>query len=301
MMMSSRATGAAATLTVLAGVGLFLAVDVLRSETRVVTFDTEAQDVGPLEAINGAPFPRERGSAIISEPLAHIRLPLKRTLLGKQLVIRPRFHVDEGDVLEVGVKKTAFWLDYDRLPLEHRLLDHLLVRDEDTWSALRSGTKVVYLNPAFENPRTSVADFERRPPTDGPIGVYGHATLATQDSELRTLPFRVTDDPDTFRAIYALYPEAERSDPEWTVNEQRFDLARAYQNEDGSIEIMFFVQRADGGPARRSSESGGGPIRLLMDSIEFRIEPGWPSARDLLAQFRRSLVRLLRRPGMGSE
>lgn len=280
----------AALLTVAAGSAVFLAVDILRPETRNATFEAESRDVGPLEAINGTAFPRAKGVATITEPLAHLRLPLKRMLLGKQLVIRPRFHLDEGDVLEVGVKKTSFWLDYDRLPLQHRLLDVLLVRDENTWSALRSGSRIAYLNSRFDNPWQTLEEFEERLPTDGTIGLYGNAVLPrpeVQGPRPAVHPFRVTDDPDSFRAIYAFYPDPSRRDPEWTENAQRFDLARAYQNEDGSIEIMFFVQRAD-----------GGAIRVLMDDIVFRVEPGWPRPRDLVAQARRSIVRLLRRPAV---
>lgn len=283
-----HATILAATATVLAGVAAFAVGDMLRPETRIVTFDAPSPDAGPLEAINGAAFPHAKGVATITEPLAHVRLPLGRTLLGKHLVVHPRFHVDEGDVLEVGVKKTSFWLDYDRLPLEHRLLDHLLVRDEATWSALRSGSRIVYLNPRFPNPWKRLEDFERDLPTDGTIGLYGHAQLACPTCT--TASFRVTDDPDRFRALYAFYPEPNRSDPEWTENEQRFDLARAYQNDDGSIDIMLFMQRKD-----------GGPIRLLIDSIEFRIEPGWPRLQDLALLARRNLRAVLQRPAAPGE
>lgn len=281
-------TGIAAALTVTAGVAVFLVVDVLRPETRAVTFEAEATNVGPLEALNGTQFTRANGVATITEPFAHVSLPLRRTLFGKRLVIRPRFHLDEGDVLEVGVKKTDFWLDYDRLPLRHRVLDNLLTRDESTWSALRSGTRIAYVNPRYENPWKTLEEFEAAPPTDGPVGLYGNSVLPIPHARgpmLETAPFRVTDDPDEFRAIYAWYPEPDRSDPEWTVNEQRFDLARAYQNEDGSIDVMFFVQRHD-----------TGPIRVLVDAVEFRIEPGWPKARDLLGLIRRNLVRIIRRP-----
>lgn len=271
--------------TVAVGVVVFVVSDILRPETRTVTFKTESRGVGPLEAINGAAFSRAKGVAVVTEPLAHVRLPLGRTLLGKQLVIRPRFHLDEGDVLEVGVKKTSFWLDYDRQPLQHRILDHLLAREDRAWRALRSGARIAYVNPRYDNPWKTLEGFEAATPTDGPIGLYGNAKLETGNGKLETRPFRITDDPDGLRAIYALYPEPKHADPAWTENEQRFDLARAYQNDDGSIDIMFFTQRKD-----------NGPIRLLMDRIELRIEPGWPNPRDLLALLRRNLARLVRRP-----
>lgn len=281
-------TSIAALVTVLGGIGAFVFVDILRSEERVATFETEPREVSPLEAINGTPFPRAKGQVVVTEPLAHVRLPFQRTLFGKHLIIRPRFHLDEGDVLEVGVKKTAFWLDYDRQPLAHRVLDNLPKRDAAPWSTRRSGNRVVYLNPRFENPWETVEAFEANPPTDGPIGLYGNAALEsceTPDRRCETRPFRVTDIPDDFRAIYASYPEPDHFDPEWTENEQVFDLARAYQNDDGSLDVMFFVQ------ARAERK-----IRVLFDEIRFRVEPGWPKPRDLALLARRNLVRLLRRP-----
>ncbi len=286
-------TARAAASTVAAGIAIFLAVEVLGAEERVVTFDTVAQNVGPLEAINATPFTRSKGQAIVTEPLAHAKLPFGRTLLGKRLVVRARFHLDEGDALEVGVKKTAFWLDYDRMPLQHRILDDLLARDDRTWRGLRSGQKVVYLHPAQENPWSSVEEFEKNPPSRGMIGLYGHARLscgtlapsARDEPSCTTAPSRINNDPDDFRAIYALYPEPDRQDPEWTENEQRFDLTRAFQNEDKSLDVMFFVQK-------RSD----GPLRVLLDELRFRIEPGWPNPNDLVVSVRRNLVRLIRRP-----
>lgn len=252
----------------------------------MVTFDTDRENIGALTAGNGASFPRSHGSVIITEPLANLRLPLRRTLLGKDLLIRPRFHLDEGDVLEIGVKKTAFWLDYDRQPLVHRILERLLVRDDRTWSALRSERRIVFLNPQFENAWKTVEDFEKRPPTDGRIGLYGNAQLHVNSArELETAPFRVTDTPDDFRAIYAWYPEPDRSDPEWIENEQRFDLSNAYQNRDGTVDIMFFTQRSD-----------DGPIRVILDGIRFRIEPGWPTWKEFSTLARRNLAQLFRRP-----
>lgn len=283
----------AATSTVVAGIAIFLAVEVFGAEERIVTFNTAVPNVGPLEAINATPFTRSKGQAIITEPLAHLKLPFGRTLLGKRLVIRARFHLDEGDTFEVGVKKTAFWLDYDRLPLQHRILDDLPARDDRTWRWLRSGQRVVFLNPSQQNPWSTVEEFENNPPSRGMIGLYGHAHLpcgeprpSVRDEPVcTTAPFRINQDPDDFRAIYAFYPEPDRTDPEWTENEQRFDLTRAFQNEDRSLDVMFFVQK-------RSA----GPIRVLLDEIRFRIEPGWPNPNDLVASVRKNLVRLIRRP-----
>lgn len=290
-------TSLAALLTVIAGIAAVLSIDVLRSETQVLTFDTETIVGTTLRTVNGTPFPRSKGVATVTEPLAHVRLSLRHRLLllGKRLTIRPRFHMDEGDVLEVGVKKTAFWLDYDRQPLAHRALDRLIADQRGSWKILRSNATIVFGNPRFDNPWQTVEEFEQRPPTDGIIGLYGNAALPisgpssslTPEAERRgplTGPFRATDAPDTFRAIYASYQVPNRSDQEWTENEQRFNLARAYQNEDGSIDVMFFIQRRD-----------QGPIRVLVDEISFRVEPGWPRAQDLWAVTRRSLVQLVKR------
>lgn len=281
-------TTLAALATMVAGIAAFLSADILRADERHLTFETPSQDTGPFEAINGVPFPYSGGHLVITEALAHVRVPLQRTLLGKRLRVRARFHLDEADVLEVGVKKSSFWLDYDRLPLQHRVLDELLSRAPTLWHSLRSGDRVLYLNPKYQNSWNSVEEFEAVPPTDGPVGLYGNAVLPTPNAQRPTpalRPFRVDDDPDTFRAIYAWYPEPSRAAPEWIANEQRFDLSRAYQNEDGSIEVMFFTQRR-----------GQQPIRLLLDELTLRIEPGWPTPKDLLTLARRNLVKLLRRP-----
>lgn len=275
-----------ATATVLLGIAAFVAFDVLLPEEHRMNFETVKPNVGPLESVNGIPFPRTRGYAVITEPLAHIRLPLGRTLLGKRLVIRPRFHLDEGDVLEVGVKKSAFWLDYDRQPLAHRTLDALAEPLTGKWKTARSGVLVVFLHPQFENPWKTVEEFERNPPTDGRIGVYGNAVLPSFGFPGPTTdPFRLSDAPESFRAIYAWYPEPNRADPEWTENEQRFDLTQAFQNDDGSVDVMFFLQRR-----------GEGPIRVLVDDIYFRIEPGWPRGKDILVRARANLAALVKRP-----
>lgn len=286
-MSSKRSTVLAALATVLAGIAVFVVFDILRYKERITNFESDARDIGSLEAVNGVPFPTTRGHAIVTEPLAHVSFLPGRTLLGKQLVVHTRFHLDEGDVLEVGVKKTAFWLDYDRRPLAHRTLDTLLERPGG-WKVLNSGTRVVALNPRFNNPWNTVEEFERHPPTDGLIGVYGNAILPTSGSGSPTPatgPFRASDTLDSFRAIYAQYQRPTKREPEWTENEQRFDLSRVFQNEDGTIDIMFFLQRRD-----------GGPIRVLVDEIRFSVESGWPGPKDLLAITRRSLVQLVKRP-----
>lgn len=279
-----------AVVAVAIGVGAFLAVDVARPERRLLTFEESHRNVGAVEAINGALFPRTKGVFTITEPLAHVPVPFGRTLFGKTLTIRPRFHLDEADVLEVGVKKTAFWLDYDRLPLQHKVLDSLEHRDDRPWPVLRDGARAAYLNPAHTTPSPwrTLAEFEAHPPTDGPIGLYGHAVLPGSSQEASTTvtkPFRLTDDAEDFRAIYAFYPKPDATDPEWTENEQRFNLSSAYQNEDGSIDVMFFIQRR-----------GSDDVRVLMDEIEFRVRPGWPRLRDLAQHARRNVVRLIKRP-----
>lgn len=282
---STMRTALAATATVIVGLGAFLLAD-MRPEELSEKYDRPPSAMGPLEAVNGVSFPHADGAAIITESLAHVRVPFERTLFGKRLRIRARFHLDEADVLEVGVKKSPFWLDYDRRPLQHRVLDQLLTRDERPWQALRSGDRLVFLNPAYANTWTTLDDFLRHPSTDGRLGLYGNAVLPPpQATSSSVAPFRLSDDPDTFRAIYAWYPAPGHADPVWTENEQVFDLTGIHQNDDGSIELMFFVQRKE-----------DGAIRILLDNLTLRFEQGRPSIRDLVTVARRNALRLLKRP-----
>lgn len=269
----------AALLTVILGVLSWVIRDMFPYRVYETRFAELSSDFGPFETITGIPYPTENGQVRITEPLAHVRVPFGHTGLAKHLELTTTFHIKDADVLEVGIRKSDFWLDYERIPLGHRILDELGETARSDWKVLRSDRKTVFLNPRYENPYSTVEEFLARSPTDGVMGLYGNASLP--QGSVSIAPFRATDDPAQFRAIYANYVPASPSGEARTIT-MRFPLDQAYQNPDGSFDLMYFTQRADGKPAR-----------VAIEKLRGSIEPTVPESTDLLMLVRRAARSLL--------
>lgn len=269
----------------LAGALLVVLLEATSVRTHDETFDGEASGVGPLESVAGAPFPRGGGAARMTAELAHLRVPYERTGFGKALTLETTFALEDADVLEVGIRRSDFWLDVVRVPLQHRVLD-TLASDDSGWTVLRGDSETVFLNPAYDHTASSVNAFLSRPPTDGVIGLYGNTTLPCGggDGICRTAPLTLTSDPKDFRAIYARYVPGHPSAPR--TSSVTFPLHTVYQHPDGSLDMIFFAGRAD----------DGAPT-VRVEAIRVTIAPAAPAAADIAARARRAVRdRIFREP-----
>lgn len=84
---------------------------------------------------------------------------------------------------------------------------------------------------------------------------------------------------DYDRQILAKNPAAN-----WTERELAFDVNRAYLADDGSLELMFFIEERQNRPL------------LHLDELRVRITPGPVRVKVLAERLREQLIRLLRRP-----
>lgn len=254
--------------TIVAGAVIAFLATVLPSRMVNSVAEDAANRPGSLETVTGIPFSIENGDVRVTEELAHVRIPFSRTGLGKRLTLKTTFQLSETDVLEVGVRKSDFWLDYERVPLQHRILDNLA--REGKWNILRSSAETVFLNPKFSNDFSSLDAFLAQPPTDGVIGLYGHTALDAPGVVVR--PFHASDNPAELRAIYARYvPDTSgiRAPRERTII---VPLERAYQNPDGSFDVMYFSSTADGAHPETH-----------VHTISAEISPAVPGAHDVFA------------------
>ncbi|TSC63423.1 MAG: hypothetical protein G01um1014106_502 [Parcubacteria group bacterium Gr01-1014_106] len=199
--MNHTHTARAALLTVGVGILAFILFDVFPTQELSLTPSARRQGV-TLTTIHGMPFTRTDDSVRITEPLAHMRIPLHRSVLGKRLMVRADVRLESGDRLELGVKKGAFWLDYERREL---------LRDV------------------------------RAP---GERGAVIHREVI-------------------------------------------FDLANAFVNDDGTIELMFFTHGPD-----------EDRLVLSIDTLDIRIEPGQWNVATLVQRARGGIRDLIRRPSV---
>lgn len=115
--MNSSHTVRAALCTIAVGIAAFLIIDVLPTKEFTLTSDDPASDL-TVTTIQGIPFMRTDSNSVrITEPMAHVRVPLNRSVFGKRLVVRADVRLESGEGLELGMKKGAFWLDYERREL----------------------------------------------------------------------------------------------------------------------------------------------------------------------------------------
>lgn len=73
-----------------------------------------ARDIGPIETIQGLPYPEREGKYVISEPLAHADVNLIEPAIAKTLVLDFEYLPRDTQQLAVGVRENSFWLSYPR-------------------------------------------------------------------------------------------------------------------------------------------------------------------------------------------
>jgi len=219
-------------------------------------------DFGPIETINGIPFLIENGAVKITEQMAHIRVPHNRTKLGKELKIKLFYKLSDADIVEIGIRKSSFWLDYQRIPVKNKVLDQL---SKKGWKIIPAGDANIFVNPKLNYKNAS--EFFGKPP-DGLLGLYGNTSFNCDDLNKKciTSPFQATDRPEDFSAIYAKYTPNNSNEFETS-----FDLSNSYQNSDGSFDLMLFAKSAK--TAFPTYE---------IEKIEATVEPSWLSLKSII-------------------
>jgi hypothetical protein len=178
-------------------------------------------------------------TAVVADGLAHLRIPYKSFKLGKDLSLQINYQLDGATILEAGIRKSSFWLDYEHKPIRNKVLDDLAFTTHKPWKTLSSGNgETIFLSPYIENNYLSFSDFISNPPTKGTIGLYGNVALDCVKKSCNTEPFQYWNDPKSYRAIYAEYTPIK--DTTYQTSNLSFALDNAYQNPDGSFDLMFF-------------------------------------------------------------
>lgn len=167
----------AAFLTVGAGLMVFAASDQIPSREYVFAFSDES-DPASLTTIQGVPFSLLEGRVTITEPLAHLRLPFDRSVIGKRLVLETRFRLEGAEVFAAGVKKGNFWLDYDR----HVLFDRRAGAPVSSESAWLERREIFDLNHAHLDAEDSLELMLFLKPEDG------QRTLTIDELRIRVEP-----------------------------------------------------------------------------------------------------------------
>jgi len=96
-----------------------------RQETYSTDFQNNKSEFGQFETVTGIPYRIFEGKISTSEELSHLRIPYKSLAFGKKLSLSFDFQLDGASVVEVGIRKGSFWLDYERIPVRNRILDEL--------------------------------------------------------------------------------------------------------------------------------------------------------------------------------
>lgn len=238
----------------------------------------------PLETITGILFPAGPEGTMVTEELAHTSIPWKRTGAGHQLFLGGEVLPETADIVELGIRRGEFWLDAERVPVRHRILD-ALAQPDSGWHVLHGRTETVFLPPGNSDRYDSLDAFLESPPRDGVIGLYGNTALPCANNNSCTVaPFRVADDPLRFAAIYARYIPREAVETS-TMIDLTFPLTNVYQQPDGSFDLLFFAQRKN-----------GGEIRYTVRNFSGKIEPALPTTQELLIRLRAFLRKQLLRP-----
>jgi len=244
-------------------------------------FSKDKSTLGTLETVTGVPVPINNGTAVVADGLAHIRIPYKSFKLGKNLSLKINYQLDGATILEVGIRKSSFWLDYERKPVRNKILDDLAFASHKPWKTLNSKDgKTIFLSPYIENNFSSFDDFISNPPTKGTIALYGNVTLDCIKKSCSTDQFQYWNDPKTYRAILADYTPIK--DTTYQTSDLNFSLDNAYQNTDGSFDAMLFS----------FSKDSASP-NVLYKSISASINPQLPTVTEISDSLRGLLKELI--------
>jgi hypothetical protein len=244
-------------------------------------FSEKKSSFGPFETVTGVPITINSGTAAVTDGLAHLRIPYKLFKLGKDLSLQVNYQMDGASILEVGIRKSSFWLDYERKPIRNKILDDLAFTPHKPWKILSSDNgDTIFLSPYVENNFSSFNDFISNPPQKGTIGLYGNVVLDCVNKSCNAEPFQYWNDPKSYRAIYAEYTPIK--DTTYQTSNLNFSLDNAFQNPDGSFDLMFFS-------FSKNNESPN----VLYKNISASINPKVPAVGEISDSLKDTLKTLI--------
>lgn len=244
-------------------------------------FENNTSDFGPLETLEGVAYPIRDGASVSSEGFSHLRVPYQSSGLAKKLTTNIHYKLDGAKILEVGVRKSSFWLDYDRIPVRNKALDELAFAPRKPWKILEKDGETVFLSPHTTNDFKSFDDFMQNPPDKGLVGLYGNTEYSCPPGRCKTEPFQYWSDPIKYRAIYARYVPVKGNG--FINAEILLSLNNAFQNPDGSFDLMFFSY---------PEEKDGKPV-VLVKKIEGKIEPKLINSSEFMNALKQGIKRII--------
>lgn len=246
-------------------------------------FANNKSDFGPFETVNGVPYISNNDRITVNDGLAHLRVPYSAYKIGKELKINTTYQLDGATVLEAGVRKSSFWLDYERKPIRNKILDDLVFNTKKKWKTLEKNGQTIFLSPFYGNNYATFDDFINNPPKEGAIGLYGTTKFECPENTCHTIPFQYWTDLKAYHAIFADYLPIK--DTTFQTSTLNFALDNAYQNPDGSFDIMYFS----------FSEDKITPV-VMYRGINATISPLPPSPSEISTTLKETLKTLIFRP-----
>jgi len=243
-------------------------------------FANKKTDFGPFETVNGIPFVFSNDQVTVNDGLAHLRVPYRAYKTGKDLTLNTTYQLDGAAVLEAGIRKSSFWLDYERKPIRNKILDDLVFNTKKRWKTLEKNGQTIFLSPYYGNDYSSFDDFMQNPPKEGAIGLYGSVQFECPENTCHTIPFQYWTDLKAYHAIYADYVPIK--DTTFQISSIHFALDNAFQNPDGSFDIMYF-----------SFSQGGVTPVVMYRNINGSIAPMTPSFPKIYTALKESLKALI--------
>lgn len=263
--------------------GLVFFIDFAKVQKYETDFANNKSDFGTLETVNGVPYVFDNGRITVNDGLAHLRVPYHAYKIGKELTLNTTYQLDGATVLEAGLRKSSFWMDYERKPIRNKVLDDMVFNAKKRWKTLEKNGQTIFLSPFYGNNYSSFDDFIKNPPKEGAVGLYGSVQFACPENTCHTIPFQYWTDLKAYHAIIADYLPVK--DTTFQTNSIKFSLDNAYQNPDGSFDIMFF-----------SFSEGDVPPVAMYRAITGTISPAPPSFHELYIAAKEALKTIILRP-----
>jgi len=260
--------------------GLIFFIDFARVRHYKTDFTANQSDFGPLETVSGVPFVFNDGKITVNDGLAHLRVPYNAYKIGKELTLNTTYQLDGASVLEVGLRKSSFWLDYGRKPIRNKILDDLVFNAKKRWKTLEKNGQTIFLSPFYGNDYATFDDFVKNPPKEGAVGLYGTVSFNCPENTCHTTPFQYWTDLKAYHAIYADYVPVK--DTTYQTSSLNFALDNAYQNTDGSFDIMYF-----------SFSKGDETPVVLYRNINGVVSPLPPSLSEIYTSVKESFKSLI--------
>jgi hypothetical protein len=263
--------------------GLIFFINFAKVRNYSTDFANNKSNFGPFETVNGIPYVFSNNRITVNDGLAHLRVPYSAYKIGKELTLNTNYQLDGASVLEAGLRKSSFWLDYERKPIRNKILDDMVFNTKKKWKTLEKNGQTIFLSPYFGNDFSSFDDFINNPPKEGAIGLYGSVQFNCPENTCHTTPFQYWTDLKAYQAIYADYIPVK--DTTFQTSTLHFALDNSYQNTDGSFDVMYFS----------FSQGDVTPVVMYRD-ISGAISPMPPSFPEISTSFKDALKSIIFRP-----